>query len=454
MTAPTNSARPRWRLLLLVLVAIVAGALLLTGMSALARPQGSGATTVTGTGAVATASGSGSIAVIDHVVVLMQENRSFDSYFGQLYNQGQSGASGLPAGASNPNPLDPTGPPIAAFHQSLYCEVADLNHDWDAAHQAWDGGKMDGFTAAAALAADPSGSRTMGYYDAADLPYYYALANTFAIGDRYFASVLAGTIPNRLYLYAATSFGHVQNDAAPPGGWTQPTIFNRLDAAHVSWKIYYNEYAFARDFAYVRDHAPGNVVPIADYFTDAAAGTLPQVSFIDPVWNGPITLQNSEHPPADLQVGQAYVAGVIGALMASPNWSSSALFLTYDENGGFYDNVVPPAAPLPDAIAPLYEGAKYGGTFDRYGFRVPMTVVSPYAKPHFVSHVVNDHTSILSFIEHRFDLPALTRRDAAANPMLEFFDFNHPAFAKPPALPAATVDAVQLAACAARFPGS
>jgi phospholipase C len=437
MTAPTNSdPASSERLLPLVLVAVGAAALLLLATNALARLQGSGP-----------------ITVIDHVIVLMQENHSFDNYFGQLPKDGQPDALGLPGGASNPNPLYPAASPISAFHQQLYCEVADLGHTWDQSHQAWDDGKMDRFTAASTVTADPTGTRAMGYYDETDLPYYYALANTFAIGDRYFASTLSGSVPNRLYLYAATSFGHVQNDTPPPTGWTQPTIFDRLDAAHITWKVYYSQRAFATDFSYVRNHAHGNVVPIRDYFTDAAAGTLPQVSFIDPIWDGPMLLQNSEHPPADIQVGQTFVASVIGALVVSPNWSSSALFLTYDESGGYYDHVAPPGAPVPDDIAPLLEGSQVTGAFDRYGFRVPMVVVSPYAKPHFVSHVVNDHTSILSFLEHRFDLPALTRRDALANPMLEFFDFNHAAFATAPALPAPTVDAAQLSACASRYAG-
>jgi phospholipase C len=287
----------------------------------------------------------------------------------------------------------------------------------------------------------------MGYYDQRDLPFYYALDNTFAIGDHYFASALTQTFPNRFYLLAGTSFGHIRNDFPGATGYTQPTVFNLLDQRHISWKIYYSQLAFADLFAYVRNHVPGNVVPISDYYADAAAGTLPQVSFVDPIFVATNTVENDEHPPSNVQVGENFAANVISALLKSPNWGSSAMFLTYDEHGGFYDHLPPPSAILPDAIPPMLIPGDTAGAFDRYGIRVPVTVISPYARPHFVSHVVNDHTSILHFIETRFKLGTLTRRDAAANPMLEFFNFKNAAFAAPPALPAAPIDPAQLAAC-------
>src|SRR5262245_59952938 len=133
--------------------------------------------------------------------------------------------------------------------------------------------------------------------------------------------------------------------------------------------------------------------------------------------------------------------------MASAAWTSTAFFFTYDEHGGFYDHVVPPAAPAPDDIPPMVGGGDAPGGFDQYGVRVPAVVVSPYAKSHFVSHVVHDHTSILRFIEYRFGMPSLTARDAAADPMLEFFDFSAPTFATLPSLPAAVIDPGQLALC-------
>jgi phospholipase C len=408
-----------------------------------------GAQFLTPTVASANAAGANGASQIQHVVVLMQENRSFDHYFGQLPNEGQSAVNGEPANASNPNPLNPGGARITAFHKTTYCEVADLDHSWNGTHREWDGGKMDGFTTANVNPVDPTGSRTMGYYDQRDLPFYYALDNTFAIGDHYFASALTQTFPNRFYLLAGTSFGHIRNDVPGATGYTQPTVFNLLDQKHISWKIYYSQLAFADLFAYVRNHAPGNVVPIADYYADAAAGTLPQVAFVDPIFVATNTVENDEHPPSNVQVGENFAANVISALFKSPNWGSSAMFLTYDEHGGFYDHLPPPAAVPPDAIPPMLIPGDTPGAFDRYGIRLPVTVISPYAQPHFVSHVVNDHTSILHFIETRFNLGTLTRRDAAANPMLEFFNFKTAAFATPPALPAAPIDPAQLAACTA-----
>src|SRR5262249_22537551 len=174
---------------------------------------------------------------------------------------------------------------------------------------------------------------------------------------------------------------------------------------------------------------------------------LPAVTFVDPTLTEDPQDATDEHPPSNVQVGQDFVAGVLNALMASPGWQTSAFFLTYDEHGGYYDHIVPPAAPIPDGFAPILQPGDTPGAFDQYGVRVPVVVASPYSKPHFVSHVVHDHTSILKFIEYRFGMPSLTNRDLAADPMLEFFDFNSPPFVTPPSLPAAIIDQTQLNAC-------
>src|SRR5262249_19693535 len=311
------------------------------------------------------------------------------------------------------------------------------------------GGAMDGFTAANADGADPTGSRAMGYYDQTDLPFYYGLFNTFATGDRYFCSVLSQTFPNRLYLLAGTSFGHIRNDVANS---PHDSIFNLLDQYGVTWRIYASQYPFAYGsffFKYALDHGAQHVFPIAQYYADLAAGALQDVSFVDPDFMGTAQTENDEHPPSNVQVGQKFVADVINGLMSSAEWGASAFFFTYDEHGGYYDHVVPPATPIPDAIPPILQGGDVVAAFDQYGVRVPAVVVSPYAKSHFVSHVVHDHTSILRFIEYRFGLPALTNRDAAADPMLEFFDFNNPPFMSPPTLPDAIIDQAQLNACPA-----
>jgi phospholipase C len=181
---------------------------------------------------------------------------------------------------------------------------------------------------------------------------------------------------------------------------------------------------------------------------------LPQVSYVDPIFIASANTENDEHPPSNIQVGQQFSSNVVNALMQSPNWSSSALFLTYDENGGFYDHVPPPAAVTPDDIPPMLQPGDAPGAFDRLGFRVPVSVVSPYSKAHYVSHITYDHTSTLKFIETRFGLPPLTRRDAAAADMTDFFDFSHQSFATPPTLPPATINPAQFAACATAPPNT
>ena len=382
-------------------------------------------------------------APINHIVVLMQENRSFDSYFGQLHFEGQTGVDPEP-NAGNPDPTNPLSPPIKPFHKTNYCETADLSHSWQGTHLEWDNGRMDGFTSQNVDPTNPNGSRTMGWYDQTDLPFYYALANTFGIGNRYFSSVLGPTFPNRFYLYAGTSFGHIANDFPPPGGFTQPTILRELTNAGISWKVYYSEVPFAGLFADFEQHADQGF-PISQYYLDARTGNLPQVAFVDPIFEGSANTETDEHPSSNIQVGEQFSASVVNALMASPNWHDSAFFLTYDEHGGFYDHVASPAAPAPDNIPPPAGSGPW--TFNNYGIRVPAVVVSPYARPHFVSQAVDDHTSILRFIELRYGLPALTNRDAQANPMLEFFDFTNPAFATPPTLPPAPVDQAHYQQC-------
>jgi len=365
---------------------------------------------------------------IDHILVLMQENRSFDHYFSQLNLDNVDRARRT---MSNPDPTG--GPPIHPFHKHDYCEVADLNHGWNGTHREWNGGAMDGFTAQNAVEPDPSGSRTMGFYTKHDLPFYYKLYRTFAMSDRHFCAVLGPTFPNRHFLLTASAFGHISNDfPSVATEFSQLTIFDLLDQAGVSWKIYQSDIAFGIIYAYVRGHMD-HVRPIAEYYSDAAGGTLPQVAYIDPDFlDGG---ENDEHPPSNAQVGQAFVASVIGAFVESPNWPRGALFVTYDEHGGYWDHVPPPPACVPDDIPPTLAPGDVQAAYDRYGIRVPFLAVSPFSRKHYVSHTTTDQTAILRFIETRFDLPALTRRDANASPLLELFDFDNPPFMRPPRMP-------------------
>jgi len=382
---------------------------------------------------------------IKHVVVLMQENRSYDSYYGHLHDQGQPD-SALEPNTGNPDPRHP-GKTIRPFLTKRVCTEADLDHSWTGTHHEWDNGKMDGFTAVNADSTDTLGRRAMGYFDKSTLSFYYNLANQFAIADHYFASVLTQTFPNRFYLLAGTSFGHIRNDYPPAGGFTQKTVFQLLDQAkpRVSWKIYLASAQVELLFRYVQRHL-GHVAKISQYYKDAAAGKLPQVAFVESDPLGDVNHESDEHPPANVQVGQKFTHDVIKALVASPNWSSSAMFLTYDEHGGYYDHMRPPAAPAPDKILPMRQPGDAPGEFNRYGIRVPAMVISPYARKHYVSHSTYDHTSILRFIEKRFGLPALTRRDRMANPMLGMFDFTKVSNPKP-VVAASPVSAAGKAAC-------
>jgi len=379
---------------------------------------------------------------IDHIVVLMQENRSFDHMLGQLHGEGQPRAAGL--NGFNANRAAQTGRLIPSFHQPRLCEVADLAHSWNRTHEQYNEGWMSGFAETNADPADPLGRRAMGYLTSADIPFYYGLYSTFAMGDRYFSSVLGPTYPNRFFLVAGTSFGRISNESPSTRSEYGPSVFDLLENAGVSWRIYYNDIPFGGFFTGARAH-PEKFVLIDQFYADAEAGALPEVAFVDPAFFG--SEQSDEHPPANVQFGQAFVAGVVNALFTSPNWPSTALFVAYDEHGGYYDHVVPPAACVPDETPPRLTPTSVPASFDRYGIRVPMVVVSPYSKPHFVSHRTHDHTSILRFIETRFDLPALTARDANADPPLEFFDFSTPAFLTPPVLPDAEIDPVRAAEC-------
>jgi phospholipase C len=284
----------------------------------------------------------------------------------------------------------------------------------------------------------------MGYWTAEDLPFYYGLASTFPLADRYFSSVLAQTYPNRRFLLAGTAYGLVDNnlksitEPAPNG-----TIFDRLNQHDISWKNYYSSLATTLLIPTIRQAKPNNLVPVAEFFTDAAAGRLPAYSLVDPDFD-----RNSEENPQNILIGEAFAARVINAVMSGPSWSKTLLIWCYDEHGGYYDHVPPPAAIAPDAIRPAIEAAhqRQPGGYDRYGFRVPCVIVSPRARQNYVSHVVHDHTSILKLIETKWNLPALTFRDSAASNLLDSLDLKgRPAFLDPPKLPAPNLDPKALA---------
>jgi len=387
---------------------------------------------------------------IDHVLVLMMENRSFDHYFSKLPQAGQTDVDVAPETFTNP---DTDGTAVARYHDTEFC-VRDPDHGWDGTHAQYNNGAMDGFV----RTNNPNGRRAMGYLDQSDLPFYYSLATTFAIGDRYFCSVLGPTWPNRLYFMSATSFGNASNTFVGADTSTTPVdhIFRRMDEAQLEWRNYsggFRQIAFYPYYGILRAATRRSLRNIDNLMDDLRTGNLPALSIIEPSYGGNGGTRVDEHPPGMPQMGSQFVESIVRALMASPAWRRSALFILYDEHGGFADHVPPPEACAPDALPPVNGmGQRLEGAFDRLGIRVPFIVVSPYARRSFVSHTVYDHSSVTRFIEARFGLPAMTARDANATPPMDVFDFSNPPFMTPPTLATTTVDAAARERCRAAFP--
>jgi phospholipase C len=474
-------------------------------------------------GTTTTATATGSLQSLNHIIIFAQENRSLDHYFGAMRQYwAQNGIvdqsfDGLPQfnpatgiaplqGAAPANPgCDPalststncvastadTADLVTSFHMTSMCNE-EQSPFWDEAHVDWDlndnigtsPAALNGFVVASANDArqstpplnDINGLRAMGYFNGGDLNYYYFMASSFATSDRWFAPVMDRTQLNRMYLLAATSGGHAYPLAPPYSALTNTTIFQELQSAGITWKIYVNpegtncaatDSACLAGFSYINMFAyeqtilasPSllqNIVPTSQFTTDAQNGTLPQVALIEPASSAGL----DEHPndidtsaPINIQAGANYASGLINALMASSSWKDSAMIFTYDEPGGYYDHVSPQAATPPDSPgSPTYlpidlqagdvcdaPGQLGSGTcnFAYTGYRVPMIVISPFAKKNFVSHTVYDSTAILALIEKRFNVPALTNRDAAqADMSTDFFDFVNVPWAAPPSPPA------------------
>ena len=486
---------------------------------------------------------------LKHIIVVMQENHSFDNYFGALAyvpggtyhpvdadrDGGRDGDERHDAGGCRPDDhrcvdgltckvvsdgtlrctnanIDDDGSKVVAFHNTNRCVKPDLDHGWVGSHREANFNRPnaslrhfrgDGFVRQNDLTEQidngtesPTEDETMGFYTQAELPFYYDLAQKFAISDRHFCAVLGPTFPNRSYSLAATSFGHLTtNDEIPPLGGYKPltgTIFDLLDAHGVTWANYFQDLPSGGSFRLftLTAHDP-HFLPYALFLAQVngvpGLPALPEVSFVDPNFGFfSRGAENDEHPPADIQRGQAFLSQLVNAVRNGPYWKDSIIFITYDEHGGFYDHVRPPRAPqggtrTPDNIAPgqcadaslLPASAQPGAgaqcstnqvnpagnsvataaqlcpafaanptgpfpeecaSFDQLGFRVPFIAVSPFAKPHYVSHVVSDHTSVLALIEKRFlvpfggdgdNHPHLTRRDQFADTLEDMFDFEN-----------------------------
>ncbi|HVC68064.1 MAG TPA: alkaline phosphatase family protein [Acidimicrobiales bacterium] len=408
-----------------------------------ARPTPAGPGSLPNPGAAA---GTDQLPLIRNIVIVMMENHSYDNVLGMQRGRGDGFAlagNGRPT-ATNPWPATSAVPPpggdsvLQAFPMPNPCQPQGHPYNtWDAFWASYAGGKLDGF------ASSQSGPVSMGYLEPDVLPFTNSLAKTFPVCDRYFASVGAQTYPNRRFLMAGTSLGLLTDvfpAAAPPNG----TVFQALDAHGISWKNYYSSLPSSLIWSY-QASLPGftsHLASNATFLSDAAAGMLPAVSMVDPNFE-----TQSQEDPQDVQYGDQFLAQVVHAVMDSPQWPHTILVWCYDESGGYYDHVPPPAAVVPDGVPPDVPPGGTPGSFDRYGFRVPAGVVSPYARPDYVSHVVHDHTSVLKLIETKWNLPALTNRDAAADDLLDSVDLTRPPhFLHPPKL-AAPADPAALAGC-------
>jgi phospholipase C len=397
--------------------------------------------------------GTDQIPLIENIVIVMMENHSYDNILGMMQGRGDGfvlGPGGKPT-SSNPWPKPSVFPPpsrkavLHSFPMPNPCQQAHFPYNtWEAFKVSFSHGQNNGFVKS------QSGPVSMGYFEPSVLPFINSLAATFPVCDRYFCSVGAQTYPNRRYLMGGTSLGltdDVLNNDRPPNG----TMFEALNAHGISWKNYYSSLPSLLIWTYLGG-VPGissNLDKISQFFTDAEAGTLPAVSLVDPDFN-----TQSEENPQDVQFGDQFLAQVVNAVMNSPQWAHTMLVWCYDESGGYYDHVPPPRAVRPDSVKPVLQAGDTPGLFNRYGFRVPAGVVSPYARPDYVSHVVHDHTSVLKLVESKWNLPALTFRDANADDLLDTVDLTAPpAFLSPPAL-APAADPSVLAGCESSGPGT
>jgi phospholipase C len=457
--------------------------------SALLSGCGSGSSTVGNPGPSACAK----LSDIEHVVIFIQENRSFDHYFGSY--RGVRGFSDQSMAFQQPDPANTTSPPVGVllpFHLDASTTNAacthDINHDWVPQHKSWNNGAMDGFVSSRLPIDSNDAVLSMGYYTRADLPYYYALADAFTICDNYFCSVMGPTDPNRLYTMAASIDPDgknggpilqtiVTNRTSVYGRLTYTTMPEQLQARAISWKVYSspdenvlggilsdNVLPYFKNFqdpaSVLHQNAFGPQFPV-DFLSDVVAGNLPQVSWLV----GPIV--TSDHPPSPSIFGENILSLIVSALMAnSALWAKTVLFVTYDENGGFFDHVVPVTAPLgtpgefvtaPAVPDPSVIGSPAITGPIGLGFRVPMLIISPFSRGGFVSSDLFDHTSVLRFLETRFgaEVPNLSAwRRATVGDLTSALNFKKtdPSTPNLPSTLPAVTQAIQQ--CAANLAGT
>jgi phospholipase C len=343
--------------------------------------------------------------------VIVEENHTFDNYFGTYPGaNGLSGATAQPVTKNSMNQVKP-------FMINTTTVVGNPCETWECAHQAYDNGKMDGF-----VAANKGLNLTMGYFNPKLISYYWDYASQFVLLDNFYTPVMTNSLPNHLYLIAGQSGGLTHDASAGIINFTSSTvhgntfyfksIVDEFDANHISWKYYAGGNSYLNNwnplpaFASVENNQSRmrNVVPTGQFSTDVRSGKLSNVS-----WIMPPTDQESEHAPYNISLGQSDVVSTINTVMQSSYWNSSAIFVTWDDWGGWYDHVLPPQVD------------QFG-----YGFRVPCLIISPYARLNYLDHTQGDFTSFLKFMETVYSLPTLTSRDASANSLMEAFDFSQP----------------------------
>ena len=349
---------------------------------------------------------------IDTFVVLMMENRSFDHYLGWF-----PGADGKNQGLHYPDEQgrQHATHPLAPDFQG--CGFADPDHSFEGGRVEYNHGKLDGFYIA-------NDAYAIGYYDEPDLPFLPHVAKAFTLYDRYFASLLGPTYPNRFYMWSAQSGGQTTNEI-PSGslGNNWETIFDRAQAAGLSVGYYASDLPFAALFG---KRAVPWIRHVADFYADAQAGNLPNIAFVDPPFNGEEQgISGDEHPHGDIRYGQTFMSEITHAFLGSPQFRRGAMFINYDEWGGFFDHVAPRF--VPDAR----QSNKLSKTFGITGFRVPGVAVSPYVRRGYVSHATVTHESILKLISYRFGLGFLNKRHRYASQIGRTFDFDHPNFDVP-----------------------
>jgi phospholipase C len=351
---------------------------------------------------------------IEHVVVVMMENRSFDHLLGWL-----PGADGRQAGLTY---VDGNGVPSNTFALAPTigfqgCDNLDPDHSWEGGRIQYNNGAMDGWLRA------NSDRFAIGYYERKDRAFFNELAMSFTTLDHYFCSIMAETFPNRFFMHSAQT--PVLHNGEVTEVVTIPTIWDRLADAGVSGRYYFSDVPF---LAFWGTRYLPIARPHADFLLDAAAGTLPAVSFVEPRFLGAEQgASNDDHPHGDIRAGDAFMSEAFHAVARGPRWANTVFIITYDEWGGFFDHVAPPTAAAANDVDPPDENGEV-----LLGMRVPVIVASPWTraagKPRIASQVF-DHTSILKLIEWRWQLPNLTLRDApdsGVGNLVDVLDFRRP----------------------------